>query len=276
MLVRGVLLVVGVQHQDAVHGAREDRVGLPWLGRHRVQHVKEVLGVAEVVARVHEGLADRVLVGPGGDGRHLGDQPEGGDPALLRIVDVEAVVVEGRQRADHAAQDRHRVRVAAEPVVEAADLLVQHGVPRDALVELLELRRVRQLAVQQQVGDLDEVGLLGELLDRVAAVEQHALIAVDVGDAALAGRGGAVAGIEGEDAELAVELADVEHVRPERAGDQRQAGAAVAAAVQGDGDAALRPRVGRAAHPLSPLARAAPFAGRRHGATQYISARSGV
>jgi hypothetical protein len=42
---------------------------------------------------------------------------------------------------------------------------------------------VRQLAVEQQVADLDEVALLGELLDRVAAVQQHALVAVDVGDA---------------------------------------------------------------------------------------------
>jgi hypothetical protein len=120
--------------------------------------VQEVRRVIEVVARVHEGLAERVLVGHRGDGRHLRDQPEGRDLALAGVVDVEVVVVEGGQRADHAAHDRHRVRVAAEAVEEAADLLVHHRVVGDALAEFLELRGVWQLAVHQQVADLDEVG----------------------------------------------------------------------------------------------------------------------
>ena len=42
--------------------------------------------------------------------------------------------------------------------------------------------------------------MVGDLLDRVAAVEQHAGVAVDVGDLALAGRGGHEARVEGEDA----------------------------------------------------------------------------
>jgi hypothetical protein len=36
-----------------------------------------------------------------------------------------------------------------------------------------------------------------QLLDRVAAIEQDALIAIDIGDGAFAGRGGAIAGVEG-------------------------------------------------------------------------------
>jgi fatty acid-binding protein DegV len=56
--------------------------------------------------------------------------------ALLRIVDVGRVVIEGRQRADHAAHDRHRVRVAAEAAEEAMNLLVHHGVAGDACVEV--------------------------------------------------------------------------------------------------------------------------------------------
>ena len=166
--------MVGVQDQDAVHGARQDRVVDVGLRRHGIEHVEEVLRIAQVVARIHEGLADRVLVGPGGDGRHLGDQPEGRDLALARIVDVEVVVVEGGQRPDHAAEDRHRMGVAAEAVEEAPQLLVHHGVVGDVLAEFGELGAGRQLAFQQQVGDLDEVRLLGQLLDRVAAVQQDA------------------------------------------------------------------------------------------------------
>ena len=134
---RGVLLVVRVQDQDQVHRLRQHRIDLVRLGRHRVEHVQEVLGVTEIVARIYERLADVVLVRPGRDGRHLGDHPERADLPAVRIIDVEAVVVEGRQRADHAAHHRHRMRVTAEAVVELADLLMQHGVPHDAQLVVL-------------------------------------------------------------------------------------------------------------------------------------------
>ena len=54
---------------------------------------------------------------------------------------------------------------------------------------LLKLRLGRQLAEQDQVRGLEKVAVLGQLLDRIAAVEQDALVAVDEGDPAPA-RGG--------------------------------------------------------------------------------------
>ena len=105
-----------------------------------------------------------------------------GDDALLGIVDVGEVVIEGGERADRAAHDGHGMRVAAEAGEEARHLLVHHGVARDGVTEGFELDLGRQLAVEQQVAHLDEIGVLRQLLDRVAAVEQHALVAVDVGD----------------------------------------------------------------------------------------------
>ena len=77
----------------------------------------------------------------------------------------------------------HRVRVVLEALHELLDVLVQHRVERDLARPRLLLRRGRQLAEQDQVRGLEEVALLGELLDRIAAVEQDALVAVDVGDA---------------------------------------------------------------------------------------------
>src|SRR5439155_15013577 len=56
-----------------------------------------------------------------------------------------------------------------------------------------------------EVGGLQERALLGELLDRVAAVEEHARVAVDVGDAAGARgrvREGGVVGDEPQRAEI--------------------------------------------------------------------------
>ena len=71
------------------------------------------------------------------------------------------------------------MRVAAEAGEEARHLLVHHGVARDAIVEIVLLRLGRQLAVEQQVADFEEVAVLGQLLDRVAAMQQDALVAVD-------------------------------------------------------------------------------------------------
>jgi len=58
-------------------------------------------------------------------------------------------------------------------------MLGEAGVP---LFELGELLQRRQLAVQQQVRDLHERAVFGQLLDGVAAVGQDALVAVDVAD----------------------------------------------------------------------------------------------
>ena len=66
-----------------------------------------------------------------------------------------------------------------------------------------------------------KVELLGELVDRIAAVEQDALVAVDIGDRALAAGGRGEAGIVGEHAGLGVELADVDDVGADRAVEQR-------------------------------------------------------
>ena len=75
--------------------------------------------------------------------------------------------------------------------------------------------------MEQQVGDFHEARMLGQLVDRIAAVEQDALVAVDIGDRALAAGGRGEAGIVGEHAGLAVELADVDDVGADRAFEHR-------------------------------------------------------
>jgi len=145
-------------------------------------------------------------------GRHLGDQADGRDLALLGVVDVERVVVERRQRADRAHQHRHRVRVAAEAAEEELHLLVDHGVLGHGFNEFGLLHGVRQVAVQQQVARFHEVGVDGQLFDRVTAVQQLALVAIDVGDGRVAGGGRHEARVVGELAGAGVQLADVDHV----------------------------------------------------------------
>ena len=69
-------------------------------------------------------------------------------------------------------------------------------------VHCVELRLGRQLAVDEQVGDLEVGRLLGELLDRVAAVLEDALVAVDVRDRRAARRGVRERRVVGHQAEV--------------------------------------------------------------------------
>jgi hypothetical protein len=185
---RGVLLVVGVQDEDAVHGARQHRIDFVILRRHRVTHAQEIRSVVEFVLGIDERLADRIFVGHGGQCRHFRDHAQRGDHALMRVGDVGGVVIERRQRADAAGHHRHWMRIAPEALKEPAHLLMHHGVARDAVVEVGLLARRRQFAVQQQIASFEEVAVLGQLLDRVAAIQQDAFVAVDIGDLGFATR----------------------------------------------------------------------------------------
>jgi hypothetical protein len=79
------------------------------------------------------------------------------------------------------------------------------------------LLHVGQVALEQQVAGFQEVALLGQLLDGVAAVQQFALVTVDVGDGAVARGRAQEARVVGELAGLRVKLADVDHIRPDAA-----------------------------------------------------------
>ena len=206
-----VLLVVGVQEHHQLQGAHRGGTWYVRLGADREHHLEEVLHVAERVDRVHEGLADAVLVAVGGDGGELRDHADRGKLPVLRVADVEGVVIEGRERPHDADEHSHRVGVVLIPGDESPNSLVDHRVPSDRGVELGPLRLVGQLAVEQEVADLEKVALFGELLDGVAAVEQHALLSVDVGDRTGAACGRREAGVVGEVAQLRRQGTDVEY-----------------------------------------------------------------
>ena len=104
------------------------------------------------------------------------------------VGDAAGVRIEGGQSADRSHQHAHRVSVVAEALDELLEVLVQEGVDGDVVDPRVQLRLGRQLAVEQQVGDLEEGGVLRELFDRVAAVLQDADVAVDEGDGTAARR----------------------------------------------------------------------------------------
>ena len=120
--------MVGVQGKNAIYRALQYGAHFVFFARRGEHHVQEVARVAQVIARVHIGLAYGVLVGHRHQGRHFRDQANRGDLAVLGVVDVGAVMVERRQSADQASHDRHRMRVAPKPTQEKLHLLVDHGV----------------------------------------------------------------------------------------------------------------------------------------------------
>ena len=134
------------------------------------------------------------------------------------IGNVGRIVVEGGQRADRGDHHRHRMRVAPEALEEARHLLVDHRVARHAIDEIGLLRGGRQFAIEQEIAGLEEIAVLGELFDRIAAIEQHALVAVDIGDLRFRARRRGEAGIEGEHPGLGVEFADIDHRGADRSG----------------------------------------------------------
>ena len=81
------------------------------------------------------------------------------------------------------------MRVVAETLQEFPEVLVHVGVVRDVVHELIVLLLVRQLAVPQQPRYLEKRCILSQLLDRIAAIPQNSLVAIDESDGAAAGGG---------------------------------------------------------------------------------------
>ncbi len=109
--------------------------------------------------------------------------------------------------------------------------------------------------MQEQIGHFHEARLFGELVDRVAAMEQDADVAVDIGDARLAAGSRGEARIVSEDVRLAIQLADVHNLGPDAAG---QHGLVVSLVADRESGFVGPVRLRHAIAPVSPAAPAGP------------------
>ena len=126
------------------------------------------------------------------------------------------VMIEGRQRAHDANHDRHRVLVTAKAGINR--VICSFSIVWCVIVfGISELAVGRQLAVKQQVAYGDKVRAFGQLLDRVAAVEQFAFVAVKIGNFRRAIGGGREAPIVREAACFLIKISNVDDVRADRA-----------------------------------------------------------
>ena len=210
---RGVLLMVGVQDKNTVHGAFQHRVHLVLFARGGEHHMQEVAGVGEIVARINERLTDRIFVTHCRHGRHLRQQTERGDFTVTLVIHIQRIVIKGSQRAGHAAHHRHWVGVATEAVEQTGNLLMDHGMTGYGLAELFKLLLRRRFAVQQDIAYFQIVRVGRQLIDREAAMQQNAFIAVDKGDFGFAGRCRGETRVKGEKA-AGAQGADINHILP--------------------------------------------------------------
>ena len=134
-----VLLVIFVKNQQSLERTHHDRVHLEALGAVAERQPHKVLDVGERVVGVEERLTDALLVRIGSHNRQLGQQAEGGDFNVLRVLRVERVFVVGRQCRDASRQNGHRVSVARKPREEVLEVFVKKRVVLDVLLEFFEL-----------------------------------------------------------------------------------------------------------------------------------------
>ena len=207
-----VLFVIGVEDEQHLERPLEHRIGLVLELRHLEQHVQEVAGEAQRAIRQHQRAAGRVPQPVGGDRRRLGDQPQAVQAACVEVRDVLRIGVEGAERADGAQEHPHRVGVVAEAFERLLDPLRHDHVIADVGDPLFQVRSGRELTEQDQVGRFEVAAVFRQLLDRVPAVHQDSLVAVDERDPAPAGGGvreRRVVGHQAEVVRLQLDLAQI-------------------------------------------------------------------
>ena len=93
---------------------------------------------------------------------------------------------------------------------------------RNGVAEFVQLRFRRQFAVQKKIRNFHEARLFGQLLNRITAMKEHAFVAIDIGQLAFAACSRSEARVEGEAIGLCIQLADIEHIRPDSTRNNRQ------------------------------------------------------
>src|SRR5258706_10881019 len=104
------------------------------------------------------------------------------------------------------------MRIAPEGAEQNADLFMHHRMKGDGVVEFAHRLWRGKFPVKQEIADLQKRGMRRQLVDRVAAIEQYPLVAVDEGDVAFARGGGGESGIVGENIGVAIKLANIDDV----------------------------------------------------------------
>ena len=104
----------------------------------------------------------------------------------LVVTQREELRVKAGHVAQRGRQQRHRRGVGRNVLELVLHALVQQLVERQPLAEPVQFVLLGKPAENQQPGRLDEIGMVGELLDGNAAIAEDSLVPVDERDRALA------------------------------------------------------------------------------------------
>ena len=74
-----------MQQEDPVHRLCQDGADLAGLTRVAKHHVQKVLGVIQLIVRIHEGLTRGELVAHSSQSRHFGYQSKGSNLSMLFV-----------------------------------------------------------------------------------------------------------------------------------------------------------------------------------------------
>jgi hypothetical protein len=121
-------------------------------------------------------------------------------------------VIKRHQRTNHGRQHGLWMRVAPKSQVETGHLFVNLGVRLDDVHEFLFLPGFGQSTGVEQIGDIEKLAFLGQLFDGLAAIEQFAILAVDIGNLRTTRNRGQGPGIAGEQTRLAGQHTDVDAI----------------------------------------------------------------
>ena len=99
--------------------------------------------------------------------------------------------------------------VTRKPVIEGPHIFMQHRVAADGATEVLQLVCGWQFTVDQQVADFHEITIGGERFDRVAAITENSLLAIQESDITGCRSRVHVAFVEGDEASLCSQFGDV-------------------------------------------------------------------
>ena len=103
------------------------------------------------------------------------------------MTDVLCFRIKRRECADGADQNPHGVGVVAEALDKVFHVLVHNGVHFEIVFPHREMSWGREFSLHDQIGRFEIGRFFRYLLDRVSAVPQDALLAVDITDGTAAG-----------------------------------------------------------------------------------------
>ena len=170
--------MIGVQRENTIHCALQHRIDHVILRRNGKHHTQEVTGIRQIVARIDERFANRIFIRHRHQGWNFCDQ------AMSRNFATFCATIVRRIKRTHCAhrcgQHRHRMRITAKATEKRLHLLMDHRVVHDVLFnELIFLRLIRQLAIEQQIGYFQILAFFSQLLDRVTTIQQLTFITIN-------------------------------------------------------------------------------------------------